>query len=134
MVLLRNHNGALPLTMTQPVHLLVIGKQAIKTVQIGRGSGRVEVNYYHTPLEALCDELGVPRVPIESSFYTSVGSNGNKVTFVLNTESPAQYVAQLEGKVFDASLTFLLATSGEFGDRHTLKFDGASLRTFNFTR
>jgi hypothetical protein len=65
------------------MNILILGNQASDPTLHGEGSGYVGVNYVHTPLEAICDEMGVARI----STWLPVGrecnsDSGNCVTYI----------------------------------------------------
>ena len=52
-VLLKNENGALPLTVPAGGKILVVGENAVKKMVVGGGSSNLKTRYEITPLEAL---------------------------------------------------------------------------------
>lgn len=64
------------------MHVLILGNQAGNPTLHGTGSGQIGENYVHTPLEAICDELKVPRISTLLPFGKSCNSKtGNCVTY-----------------------------------------------------
>jgi hypothetical protein len=65
--LLKNDEQVLPITEEKKnLHFLVMGNASAYTVTTGGGSGHVFENpdIILPPLWALCDELGVERIPL----------------------------------------------------------------------
>jgi len=65
MVLLKNDKNLLPLDDAKPIHVAILGSEAVSPTVHGGGSGQVVPYYTSTPLDAIRSRLGVP--PIDSS-------------------------------------------------------------------
>ena len=85
-VLLKNDEKVLPITGEKKnLHFLVIGNASAFTVASGGGSGHVfeTPDIILPPLWAICDELGVERIPLlANAQYRCNKTNGNCVTYL----------------------------------------------------
>jgi len=61
-ILLKNEKNSLPLKKKTGMNILVLGNQAASPTLHGTGSGQIGVNYIYSPLDAICDEMGVARI------------------------------------------------------------------------
>lgn len=58
---MKNEKYTLPLKKQKGQWILVVGDAAINPIIAGDGSGVVHYTEIVTPLQALCDELDIPR-------------------------------------------------------------------------
>lgn len=116
MVLLKNENDLLPLS--KKLNILVLGDKADEPHNHGDGSGAVDQQFSFTPIEAICNEMGLPRYPRGTKFF----KNGN-LTFIKNANQTAKDIDSLINDHFDVAILFLGTTSGEGSDRQNLDFD-----------
>ena len=61
MILLKNENSALPFDDSVK-QVLMIGSQLGNPIIVGGGSGSVHLDTVKSPLDAMCEKLGVPKI------------------------------------------------------------------------
>jgi beta-glucosidase len=125
MVLLKNENDVLPLS--KELNILVLGDKADEPHNHGDGSGAVDQQFSFTPIEAICNEMGVPRYARGTNFF----SNG-KLTFIKSKNLTKEDLETLKDKKFDVAILFLGTTSGEGSDRQNLDFDSSQTDLMNY--
>ena len=137
-ILLKNEKNSLPLKKKTGMNILVLGNQAASPTLHGTGSGQIGENYIYTPLDAICDEMGVPRISgwfpkgkqCNSETGNCVSYNGfpktngkffgEKEKIFENEEEMLKEMATEE---FDTTIIFQGLSSGEGFDRKTLDWD-----------
>lgn len=152
-ILLKNENASLPLQKKQGMSVLVLGNQAGNPTLHGTGSGQIGENYVYTPLEAICDELQVPRITAPLPFGKSCSSEtGHCVTYLGLPRTNGKWLGEKEVEVdaeqamaheeiqemlsfeFDTTIIFQGLSSGEGSDRTTLDWDQSVFKYLNMIK
>lgn len=132
--------------MKKGMNVLVLGNQAGDPITHGSGSGQIAENFIFSPLQAVCDELGVPRIPNWAPFFRRCNKEtGNCVSYIGLANTNGKWFGKEETEEgvakrmatelkdiamfdFDATLIFQGLQSGEGFDRSTLDWNQAVFR------
>lgn len=152
-ILLKNENSTLPLKKDKAMNVLILGNQAGNPTLHGTGSGQIGENYIHTPLEAICDELSVPRISTWLPFGKECSSEtGHCVTYLglprtngkwlgdnekevaLEQAIASEEIQELMSTEFDTTIIFQGLSSGEGTDRKTLGWDQSVFKYLEYIK
>ena len=121
MVLLKNDVNVLPWDASSPIHIAVIGSEALEPNVHGGGSGQVISYYVSSPLDAIREKLGITSGVVNSTSTNCDPSGKRCVTYAYSAKDAVEIAPKA-----DVAIVFGMTTSSEGGDRGDLNLnDGA---------